>query len=85
MVSLDPLKFALVCVTTGGPATHVTWMRNGIQAGIGAKLITDYEEATYTNEIIMSGYSISGRYDFQSSNAATDQVTSMLDVSGMLS
>ena len=80
---LDPLEFALVCVTTGGPATHVTWRRNGIPVGIGVKLVTSYEEATYTNEIAISGYTIAGRYDFQSSNAITNQVTSALDISGI--
>ena len=85
MVSLDPLKFALVCVTTGGPATQVTWEKDGIQSilGVMSQKVVNSEDATYINEILISTYVIAGRYTFYSSNAVTNEVSSTLDVSGM--
>ena len=88
MVSLDPLKFALVCVTAGGPATQMTWGKNGIQSipntvGVKSQKVVNYEDAMYINEIVISTYIIAGRYTFHSSNAVTNEVSSTLDVSGM--
>ena len=88
MVSLDPLKFALACVTTGGPATHVTWGKDGIQSnpdrvGVMLQKVVNSEDATYINEILIFTYVIAGRYTFYSSNAVTNEVSSTLDVSGM--
>ena len=88
MVSLDPLKFALVCVTAGGPATQMTWGKNGIQSipntvGVKSQKVVNYEDAMYINEIVISTYIIAGTYTFHSSNAVTNEVSSTLDVSGI--
>jgi hypothetical protein len=84
VVTVSPLKFALACTTTGGPAAQVTWMRNGHSIG-GEKMqhVTDYENATYSNEIVISTQILAGRYSFHSSNAVTRQVSSTIDLSGM--
>jgi hypothetical protein len=89
VVTIDPLAFALTCVTTGGPATQVWWTRYGY--GIGGEKtqhVLDYENATYLNEIVINTYMylLAGKYSFYSSNAVTRQVSStftLLDL-GML-
>ena len=88
IMTLDPLKFALVCVTTGGAATQVTWGKDAIHnvgdtVGARSQIVANYEDSTYINEIVISIYVIAGRYTFYSSNAVTNEVSSTLDVSGM--
>jgi hypothetical protein len=84
VVTVSPLKFALTCVTTGGPATQVTWTRDGYGiAGEKMQHVMDYENATYSNEIVISTQILAGRYSFNSSNAVTRQVSSTIDLSGM--
>ena len=88
IMTLDPLKFALVCVTTGGPATQVTWGKGGIHSipdtvGVKSQKVINYKDAMYINEIVISTYIIAGTYTFYSSNAVTNEVSSTLDVSGM--
>jgi hypothetical protein len=89
VVTINPLKFALTCVTTGGPATQVTWAKDNwtyrFPADIGVELlqhVVDYENATYVNEIVISSSKIAGRYDFYSLNAVTREVSSTIDLSG---
>jgi hypothetical protein len=84
VVALDPLRFALACVTTGGPATQVWWTRDGSDiAGESTQHVLDYENATYLNEVVIHTYSIAGRYRFYSSNAVIGQVSSTTYI-GML-
>jgi hypothetical protein len=89
VVTLNPLKFVLACVTTGGPATQVRWTKNhrsySISAEIGVELlqhVVDYENATYVNELVISSHIIAGRYNFYSSNALTSEISSTVDLSG---
>lgn len=88
LVSLTPLKFALVCETTGGPTTRVTWEKNGStipsQLGRTQQNVINHEDASYVNEIVISGDIVSGKYKFDSSNAVTGLVSSSLDLSGII-
>jgi hypothetical protein len=85
VVTVSPMKFTLVCVTTGGPATQVTWTKDRYYGIAGEKMqhVMDYENATYSNEIVISYYLLAGRYSFHSSNAVARQVSSTIDLSGM--
>jgi hypothetical protein len=86
LVTLSPLKFALACVTTGGPATQVTWTRDGYGiAGEKMQHVMDYENATYSNEVVISSHRLAGRYSFRTSNAVTRQVSSTINLSGIYS
>ena len=55
-VSADPPVFTLTCVSTGGPATTVTWTRDGAAAtGDTSQTVTDMMTATYTNTLTVTG------------------------------
>ena len=51
--------FTLTCVSTGGPATTVTWTRDGdgnvLSEGISPQTVTDMMTATYTNTLTVTG------------------------------
>ena len=65
----DPLEFSLVsaltaaspvftltCISTGGPATTVTWTRDGVVAtGATSQTVVDQVTATYTNTLTVTG------------------------------
>ena len=85
VMSINPLEFVLACETTGGPATTVTWRRNGRYIILVQKqYILDYEEATYRNEITISGSNniIASEYIFNVLNAVTNPVSSMFNHAG---
>ena len=85
-MNVDPLEFVLACETTGGPATTVTWSRNGHYIHlVQAQHIIDYEGATYRNEITLSGSNniIASEYIFNASNSVTKSVSSMFAHEGM--
>ena len=52
--------FTLTCVSTGGPATTVTWTRDGAILSndanyVFAKTVTDQLTATYNNVLTVTG------------------------------
>ena len=58
-VTTDPPVFALTCVSTGGPATTVTWTRNGNNVSYDAthvltQTVTDQLSITYSNVLIVT-------------------------------
>lgn len=87
VISLDPLVFAIACVTTGGPATTVTVARNGYSIRLSQEMlirnITDYQESTYFNEMQISQYIIAGVYQIRVSNNVSS-VTTSFDASGII-
>ena len=84
IVHFDPLSFALACVTTGGPATIVTWQKNGyvFPRYTQNQNVTDYEEATYINEVTVSSSTIAGSYIFHVSNAVSSATSRLSVLSG---
>ena len=56
----DPPVFTLTCVSTGGPATTVTWTRDGAIVSNDAnhvftKTVTDQLTANYSNTLTVTG------------------------------
>ena len=55
-------QFTLTCISTGGPATTVTWTRDSVTVTEGTEtVLNDREEAEYTHTLTVTG-SIDGSY-----------------------
>ena len=83
----DPPVFTLTCVSTGGPATTVTWTRDGAIVSNDAnhvftKTVTDQPTATYHNTLTVTGRE-PGSYTCSVDNARTaPPATASLTVAG---
>ena len=72
----DPPVFTLTCTSTGGPATTVSWRRNGTMLSddstysITSQVLTDAETATYTHTLTVTGRLL-GQYQCSVSNIRT--------------
>ena len=56
----------LICITTGGPATTITWNRDSISVGEGSKtVLDDPETAQYTHTLAVT---TAGNYTIKVSN-----------------
>ena len=79
----DPPVFTLTCVSTGGPATTVTWTRDGAAAtGDTSQTVTDMMTATYNNTLTVTGR-LPGNYNCSVANVRTAQpATASLTVAG---
>ena len=82
-LSADPPVFTLTCVSTGGPATTVTWIRDGVAAtGVTSQTVVDQLAITYNNTLIVTGRE-PGNYQCSISNDRTAQpATASLTVAG---
>ena len=75
MASADPPVFTLTCVSTGGPATIVTWTRDGNNVPYDAthvltQTVTDQFNIVYSNVLTVTG-SESGIYTCSVTNDRT--------------
>ena len=71
----DPPVFTLTCITTGGPATTVSWRRDGTLLNDDSNhditsQVTDPVTATYTNTLTVTGR-LAGQYECSVSNSRT--------------
>ena len=72
----DPPVFTLTCTSTGGPATTVSWRRDGTMLSdnsthsITSQVLTDAETATYTHTLAVTGRLV-GEYQCSVSNIRT--------------
>ena len=72
----DPPVFTLTCTSTGGPATTVSWRRDGTMLSddstysITSRVLTDAETATYTHTLTVTGRLV-GEYQCSVSNIRT--------------
>ena len=71
----DPPVFTLTCTSTGGPATTVSWRRNGTMLSDDSNhdimsQVTDPVTATYTNTLTVTGR-LAGQYQCNVSNSRT--------------
>ena len=66
--SSNPTSFTLTCVSTGGPATTVTWTRNSEAAeGDEVTVLDDTVTAQYTHTLTVTG-KLGGLYQCNVSN-----------------
>ena len=66
--SSSPTSFTLTCVSTGGPATTVTWTRNSEAAeGVKVTVLDDRVTAQYTHTLTVTG-KLGGLYQCNVSN-----------------
>ena len=82
-LTADPPVFTLTCVSTGGPATTVTWTRDGAAAtGVASQNVTSTLAATYVNTLTVTGR-LPGNYTCSVTNARTaPPATASLTVAG---
>ena len=71
----DPPVFTLTCTSTGGPATTVSWRRDGTMLSDDSNhdimsQVTDAVTATYTNTLTVTGR-LAGQYECNVSNSRT--------------
>ena len=76
-LTADPPVFTLTCVSTGGPATTVTWTRNGAAAtGVTSQTVTGMLTATYVNTLTVTGR-LPGNYQCSVTNGRSTAVHAM--------
>ena len=76
-------QFTLTCISTGGPATTVTWTKNSVNAmGNAVTVLDDAENATYTHTLTVTGR-LGGLYQCSVSNAKPSKAMANLTVHGM--
>ena len=82
-LTADPPVFTLTCVSTGGPATTVTWTRDGAAAtGDTSQTVEDQLAITYNNTLTVTGRE-PGNYQCNVTNDRTAQpATASLTVAG---
>ena len=82
-LTAEPPVFTLTCVSTGGPASNVTWTQDGAAAiGNTYQTVVDQQAITYHNTLMVTGR-LPGSYTCSVSNDRTDQPsTAALTVAG---
>ena len=77
-------QFTLTCISTGGPATTVTWTRDSetVSEGSMTTVLDDPETAQYTHTLTVSGR-LGGLYQCNVSNNKPSLATTSLVVMGM--
>ena len=79
----DPPQFILTCISTGGPATTVTWTRDSETVSEGnMTVLNDRETAQYTHTLTVSGR-LGGLYQCTVSNNKPSSASAFLVVMGM--
>ena len=77
-------QFSLTCISTGGPATTVTWTRNSATAmGNEMTVLDNATTAQYTHTLTVTGR-LGGLYQCTVSNAKPSSDSASLTVQGML-
>ena len=75
-------QFSLTCISTGGPATTVTWTR-GSEMLTGSTVLNDAETAQYTHTLTVTGR-LGGLYACTVANDKPSEDSAQLCVQGML-
>ena len=75
-------QFTLTCISTGGPATTVTWTRDSETVTEGTKtVVDDTETAQYTHTLTVTGR-LGGLYTCTVANNKPSQNSAQLNVQG---
>ena len=74
--------FILTCISTGGPATSVTWTRDSAPAvGLIDTVVVDRVTGTSNNTLLVTGR-LQGLYTCTVSNRVSNESSASLTVSG---
>ena len=73
--------FTLTCTSTGGPATIVSWQRDGVVVSGGITELTDPVTATYTSTLTVAGRE-TGSYNCVVRNDRSSATSQMLLLRG---
>ena len=77
-------QFTLTCISTGGPATTVTWTRDSaIAMGDAVTVLDNAETATYTHTLTVTGRT-ERLYRCSVSNSKPSSATAELSVAGIV-
>ena len=74
-------QFTLTCITTGGPATNVTWTRDSEEISGGMTVLDNAMTAQYTHTVTVTGR-LGGQYVFTGSNDKPSQASASYTVKG---
>ena len=75
-------QFTLTCISTGGPATTVTWTRDSATVTVGTVTVfNDAETATYTHILTVTGR-LGGDYQCTVSNVKPPSASASLRIEG---
>ena len=75
-------QFTLTCISTGGPATTVTWTRDSVTVTEGTEtVLDDQEEAQYTHTLTVTGR-LGGDYTCTVANDVSPGISDSLIVTG---
>ena len=74
--------FTLTCISTGGPATTVTWTRDS-EVVVGSTVLDNAETANYTHTLTVTGRT-EGLYRCNVSNSKPSSDAAELSVAGIV-
>ena len=74
-------QFTLTCISTGGPATNVTWTRDSEKL-IGLTVLNDTETAQYTHTLTVTER-LGGLYNVTVANSMPSSKSAQLNVLGI--
>ena len=88
-LSYDKASESIICTSTGGPATTVTWTKDNVTLSIDgtvyehSQIITDTASATYENRLqfVTKREELSGTYECTIENSMSND-SSTLEVTG---
>ena len=76
-------QFNLTCISTGGPATTVTWTRGSVTVTEGTETVLDNRETSqYTHTLTVTGR-LGGNYTCTVANNKPSTAVAQLTVEGM--
>ena len=75
-------QFTLTCISTGGPATTVTWTRDS-EVVVGSTVLDNAETVTYTHTLTVTGRT-EGLYRCSVSNSKPSSAAAELSVAGIV-
>ena len=75
-------QFTLTCISTGRPATTVTWTRDSEEV-VGSTVLDNAETATYTHTLTVTGRT-EGLYRCSVSNSKPSSAAAELSVAGIV-
>ena len=76
------LQFTLTCISTGGPATTVTWTRDSVNVTEGTKIVLDNRETSQYTHTLTVTRRLEGLYRCNVTNNRPSNASAQLTVQG---